>query len=421
MSDCEKLLIGLCMREGDIEEALNCGVKEEMFCTPRAAEAWSVMLNLRDNHRTIDLPAVATQCISVSADLWLVEALTDAPVGKAAHWANEVVDAAITRSLCLEASSLAQMGLRRRPFDGTQELFTRLAAIQEKFVDAASSTTQSRDMKAIVLDLIADIDSSTAKSVKSGFKIIDNTYGGFCPPDLWIIAARPSMGKTTFAVNCAANSARLGKRPVYFTAEMRDTQIVLKEISRMCKVSLTKIRSNVMTTDEMDRFVAASNEICNLGWSINYAAAREIETIENETRRLHRMGKCDIVFIDYLQLIHAAGKWDSRHSEITYITGRLKRLAIDLNIPVVACAQVNRELDRSGKKPNWRGLLTMLKDSGSIEQDADVVMFIEGEERSSEIDLIFAKVRFGDRVKSKCASNLAVNSFSDANYRVEET
>lgn len=418
--DHEKRLIGACLNDQSIEDALNCGVLPHMFQHPAAIDAWKIFMSLREQKLPLDLPTVGSRVSEPGHCVWLAESMFDASIVKSSYWADEVVSAHWVRSLTEDTNRIVQETLRRRPFESTETLCASIVALHKKFLESTKSSVQSRSMKTIVDDLLEDLDSGTHASVPSGFKSIDQRYGGFMPPDLWIVAARPSMGKTTFAVNCAANAAAAGKNPVYFTAEMRDTQIVLKEISRISKIPLTKIRRLDMDTHEMDRFKSAAESVCDMTWSVNYAASRSIQSIENETRRLHRQKKCDIVFVDYLQLVHADGRWDSKHSEITYITGRLKSIAIDLNIPVVACAQVNRELDKTGKKPNWRGLLTMLKDSGSIEQDADVVMFIEGEEKAPEIDLIFAKVRFGERGKTRCASNLEINSFSDAAYRMEE-
>lgn len=415
----EIALIGMCLQAGSIEDALTVGVTSEMFQLPQAREAWVAMCDLNGRNMPLDLVSVASRASTRGNVVWLSESLSDAPIGECRYYALEVVNAALNRRIASSANKILQSSLNRKSFDPIEPIISEFASAQTMISQSAKMSFETRDVRDVIDSLLADLVSESKHVVMSGFKSIDQKYGGFMAPDLWIVAARPSMGKTTFAVNCACNAAALGKAAVYFTAEMRDTQIALKELSRIARVPLAKIRSVSMSSAELDRFHAATEQVCSLPLSVNFSAAKRIEGIENETRRLHRLGRCNIVFIDYLQLIHASGRWDSRHSEITYITGRLKSMAIDLNIPVVACAQVNRELDKTGKKPNWRSMLTMLKDSGSIEQDADVVMFIEGEERASEVDLIFAKVRHGEKGKTRCAANLAINSFSDAEYRFD--
>ena len=228
--------------------------------------------------------------------------------------------------------------------------------------------------------------------VSTGLKDLDRKLGGLHPSDLIILAGRPSMGKTSLATNIAFNAAR-AKRPVgegdsgqgetyralFFSLEMSSEQLATRILSQQSGVSSDKIRRGDINSDEFQSFVVASQQMHRIALFIDDTPALTISALRTRARRLKRQAGLDLVVVDYLQLLQSVqGKrYDNRVQEISEITRGLKTLAKELSIPVLALSQLSRAVEqREDKRPQ----LSDLRESGSIEQDADVVMFIYREE-----------------------------------------
>ncbi|MFV0473047.1 MAG: replicative DNA helicase [Pikeienuella sp.] len=224
--------------------------------------------------------------------------------------------------------------------------------------------------------------------VSTGLVDMDRKLGGLHPSDLIILAGRPSMGKTSLATNIAFNIAkawRKGTRPDgsegtvnggvvgFFSLEMSAEQLATRILSEQAEVASEKLRRGEMEEDEFRRVVEASRQVANIPLYIDDTPALPISTIAARARRLKRKSGLDVLFIDYLQLARAASAKDSRVNEVSEITQGLKAIAKELNIPVIALSQLSRQVEsRDDKRPQ----LSDLRESGSIEQDADVVMFV---------------------------------------------
>ena len=222
--------------------------------------------------------------------------------------------------------------------------------------------------------------------VSSGFSDIDSLLGGLQPSDLLILAGRPGMGKTALATNIAFNAARLhaqdlmdgaevsrGAPVLFFSLEMAAQQLSARILSEQTEVEMSKIRSGRFAESEWERFVLKMQDLSTLPLYIDDSGGISIAQIAARARRLHREKKIGLVVIDYLQLVEPTRRVESRVQEITEVTKGLKTLAKDLNVPVLALSQLSRGVDsRDDKRP----VLSDLRESGSIEQDADVVMFV---------------------------------------------
>ncbi|SEA23576.1 replicative DNA helicase [Rubrimonas cliftonensis] len=230
--------------------------------------------------------------------------------------------------------------------------------------------------------------------LSSGLIDMDRKLGGLHPSDLIILAGRPSMGKTALATNIAFNIAkqyRTGERPDgtegavdggvvgFFSLEMSSEQLATRVLSEQAQVPSEKIRRGEMEEDEFRRFVHATAELERIPLYIDDTPALPISTLAARARRLKRQKGLDVLVVDYLQLVRPAASRgsDNRVQEVSEITQGLKAIAKELNIPVIALSQLSRQVEnREDKRPQ----LSDLRESGSIEQDADVVMFVYREE-----------------------------------------
>lgn len=238
--------------------------------------------------------------------------------------------------------------------------------------------------------------------VESGYKQLDNLTAGFQNSDMIVLAARPGMGKTTFALNLAYNIAsRNDKSVLFFSLEMSGEQLVKRIISSLSFVSSNKIRSGKLSDDEMSSLVESTYELEDKKFFIRDSSLLTIADLRNECMKLkHSKDGLDIVFIDYLQLMVAGDNYKSgtkgfasRQEEVSAISRNIKALAKELNIPIIAMSQLHREAENRSGPPQ----LSDLRESGAIEQDADIVMLIHrpDKEDPQKVDIILAKHRNG--------------------------
>ncbi len=214
--------------------------------------------------------------------------------------------------------------------------------------------------------------------VPTGFTMLDRVLGGFQKSDLVIIAARPSVGKTALALSMAYNAAVQHKRSVGFISlEMSALQIVQRMISADTGVNSHKLRMGQMNDDDREKVVRAFGRLGNAKMYIDDGGSSTVTDVRSKARRLQAEHGLDLLFIDYLQLMQSR-RTDNRVQEISEISRGLKQLARELNIPVVALSQLSRAVEN---RAEHRPLLSDLRESGSIEQDADVVMLIYREDR----------------------------------------
>ena len=215
--------------------------------------------------------------------------------------------------------------------------------------------------------------------VPTGLTDLDDRLGGLHKSDLLIIAGRPSMGKTALATNIAFNAAKKiqddGRKSTiaFFSLEMSSEQLSTRILAEQSRIKSNDIRRGRISEEQFDKFIETSKNISELPLYIDETPAISIAALSNRARRIKRLYGLDMVVVDYIQLMRAANFRDGRVQEISEITQGLKALAKELSVPVLALSQLSRAVEqRDDKKP----LLSDLRESGSIEQDADVVMFV---------------------------------------------
>ena len=221
-------------------------------------------------------------------------------------------------------------------------------------------------------------DAAHISPVATGFPGIDNLLGnGMQRSDMIVLAARPSLGKSTLAFNIARAAADSGNRVGIFSLEMSRDQIGMRLLASEANVDSYRIRIGLLSNDEESRLLDAIGVLSDLPVYIDDTPIQTIVDMRGKARRLQSERGLDLIIIDYLQLIGGGGRIDNRAQEMGEISRSIKGMARDLDIPVIACSQLSRAIEQ---RPNHRPLLSDLRESGSIEQDADVVAFIHRED-----------------------------------------
>jgi len=282
--------------------------------------------------------------------------------------ANQISDSAynpegkIPRQILDHAENLVfdiseRDGARQRGFTRLQELLVR-------------SVNQ--------IELLAESDDAIT-GIPTGFSDVDNETSGLQKGDLIIIAGRPSMGKTSFAMNIAEYVAVEKKLPVaIFSMEMPGEQLAMRMLSSLGQINSNKVRTGRLTDEDWPRLTSAVSILDNAPIFIDDSAGLNTLDLQSRARRLKRENpELGLIVIDYLQLMNSPDSNENRATEISGITRALKILAKELNLPVVALSQLNRSLEQ---RPNKRPVMSDLRESGAIEQDADVIFFIYRDE-----------------------------------------
>ncbi len=230
------------------------------------------------------------------------------------------------------------------------------------------------------IDMLFQRDNpSDITGIPTGFVDLDRMTSGLQPGELVIVAGRPSMGKTAFSLNIAENVALDSGLPVaVFSMEMSGTQLVMRMMGSVGKLDQHKVRTGRLQDDDWQRLTYAVGKLNDAPLYIDESAALTALDLRARARRLHRQcGKLGLIVIDYLQLMSGSSQGENRATEISEISRSLKALAKELDVPVVALSQLNRSLEQ---RPNKRPVMSDLRESGAIEQDADVILFIYRDE-----------------------------------------
>ena len=328
---------------------------------------------------------------------------------------EEYVQAVKDRST-LRKLMMASMGVIKNSTEPKAETRDILTRLQEDLIKIAgteihSGFAPSAEIVSETLEKIQKIQKhGDSGGLRTDFYELDNMTGGFQKGDFIVIAARPSMGKTALGLNIASNIAIKGEKAVgFFSIEMARHQIMMRLLSSRAGIDMSALMTGRkhLTPQEWRSLELAASELGKAKLYIDDSASLSIIEMKTRARRLWREKELDIVFVDYLQLIKVSGdqlrKNDSRAQEVAIISASLKELAKELQVPVVALAQLNRSPEQRGtRREGIKYQLSDLKESGAIEQDADLVMFLHREEqvdreteRKGEADLIVAKQRNG--------------------------
>lgn len=303
-----------------------------------------------------------------------------------AYHARIVKEKSMLRSLVQSAAQITAM-VYESAFDADE-----MVDNAEKMIfDIAEKKTKTAfaPMKSVIKDTVKMIETLYEKKeaitgAPSGFRDLDELTSGFQPGDLIIVGGRPGMGKTAFALNIAQHVATELREPVaIFSLEMAKEQLVMRMLCAECKVNSSKVRKGYVSKDEWLRLTKASAVLADAPIFIDDSSALTVLDVRAKARRLKReKGSLALVVIDYLQLMRSRGNFERREQEISDISRSLKALAKELHVPVIALSQLNRAVEHRGgdKRPT----LADLRESGAIEQDADVIIFLYKEDKKAQ-------------------------------------
>ncbi len=270
-------------------------------------------------------------------------------------------------------------------------------------ISQGKDNTDIHHIKDILVENLARLDElrknqGAVTGVPTGFAELDKRTAGLQPTDLILIAARPSMGKTSFAINIATNAAvRYGKSVAIFSLEMGREQLANRILSSEALIPSQKMRVGDLTMEDCEHLVKTMDLVSKSNIYIDDTPGVTIAEIRAKCRRLKLKGKLDLIVVDYLQLMNGTGR-ESRQQDVSDNSRLLKILAKELNVPVITLSQLNRESEKRG---DHRPQLSDLRDSGAIEQDADIVLFLYRDSRYNDsadanlAEVIIAKHRNG--------------------------
>ncbi len=257
---------------------------------------------------------------------------------------------------------------------------TRVFEIAEQNGRGGQGAIPIKPLLTKVVDKIDQLfnQDGTVTGIETGFSDFDEKTSGLQPGDLVIVAGRPSMGKTTFAMNVAEHACMKGKSVLVFSMEMPADSLAMRMVSSLGRIDAHKIRTGKLDDEDWPRITSAINMLSETRMFIDDTPAMSPTEVRARARRVAREHGLDLIVLDYLQLMQGSGKsQENRATEISEISRGLKGLAKELNVPVMALSQLNRSLEQ---RPNKRPVMSDLRESGAIEQDADVITFIYRDE-----------------------------------------
>jgi replicative DNA helicase len=410
--EAERAVLGSLLIDPDAIIKVASFLRPEDFFRERHAWLYDAMLTLHDRREPLDFVTVVDELerrevlTEIGGPAYVTDLISGTPSALYVdHYARIVERTALLRRLIAAAGHIAELA-----YDESQDV-DEVVDKAESLIFGVSEARIHRDLmpiRAIMSNVVDHIDflarnQDTLMGVPTGFTYLDRLLGGLQKSDLVILAARPSMGKTSLALNVAQNAAkRYHARVAVFSLEMSNEQLVQRLLAMETGIDSHRLRLGQVHEDEWPILLEAANLLANTAIFIDDTPAATVGEIRTKCRRLYAEHGLDMVLIDYMQLMSGqsgGGRDANRQQEISYISRSLKALARELNVPVIALSQLSRAVEsRSDKRP----MLSDLRESGSIEQDADVVLFIyredyyiEDSEKQNIADIIVAKHRHG--------------------------
>lgn len=408
--EAEQSLLGAILMDQEVLVDIADKVHANDFYDQRHATIFTAILKLYERHAPIDMLTLSTELKnsgnlqSVGGTEYLGNLTNIVPSSAhAVEYANIIAAAAVRRRLIGAGAKITRLG-----FDQADDVQKALAQAEADLY-AVSESSQKGDLAPLESILTQSFDrmemlhrnKDQLRGVRTGFKDLDRLTAGLQKSDLIILAARPAMGKSTFAQNLAYNVASREKKAVLiFNLEMSNDQTVDRMISEASGVDSFNIRTGKLTEEDFSKISEAMGEMAEAPIFLSDKPSMTVLEMKTMAQRQAHKTPLGLIVVDYLQLMSGSKNYgDNRVQEISEISRGLKLIARELNVPVVALSQLSRSVEA---RPDKRPMLSDLRESGSIEQDADIVMFLYREdyynpdtERQHITDLIIAKHRNG--------------------------
>jgi replicative DNA helicase len=414
--DAEKAVLGGILRHSDQLSRLidKVRIKAEHFFTDAHQHIFTAMSELDSVNKPIDFITLAEALAgkpvnSVPSFSYFVELFENCPVSEnIEHYASIVKEKAYLRRIIKVCQETIQ-----KSFSSQGEIRSFLEGVEKEFLLITSEHDNGKGLisaREILLPTLEELEKRISAEgkltgISSGFTELDKVTGGWQKSDLVILAARPGMGKTALALNWAMNGIKSqdDRKVAIFTLEMSKEQVVERLLSAEGRIDSTRLRKGELNEDDQDRLMHAARNIHSIGQRIvvDETPGITLSELRSRCRRFKKEQGIDLVIIDYLQLMSGSqvAQKQGREREIGEISMGLKSLAKELAIPIIACAQLNRGPD---SRPDKRPKMSDLRESGSMEQDADLIMFVyrddyynANSEFAGKSEVIIAKNRHG--------------------------
>ncbi|WP_160725989.1 replicative DNA helicase [Bacillus sp. USDA818B3_A] len=406
----------------------------EDFYRASHQKIFNVMLDLNDQGKAVDLVTVTEELAAAKLieDIGGVSYLSDlsGSVPTAAnieYYARIVEEKSLLRRLIRTATNIASDGYSRE-----DEVEALLSEAEKNIMEVAQRKNAGafhniKDVLVRTYDNIEEMHNRVGEitGISTGFAELDRMTAGFQRNDLIIVGARPSVGKTAFALNIAANVAtKTGENVAIFSLEMGAEQLVMRMLCSEGNIDAQRLRTGSLTDDDWGKLTMAMGSLSNSGIFIDDTPGVRISDIRSKCRRLQQEHGLGMILIDYLQLILGSGRsGENRQQEVSEISRSLKQLARELKVPVIALSQLSRGVEqRQDKRP----MMSDIRESGSIEQDADIVAFLyrddyydKESENKNIIEIIIAKQRNGPTGTVALAFVKEYNKFVNLETRYE--
>ena len=396
--EAERALLGSILLDNSALNLALEGVGKDDFFSEAHRITFDKMIAISEKNRTIDLVTLSEELakegqIDKAGGAAYLAALTDGvPVGTSvavSEYSRIVKEKSILRRLINASNNVIS-----RCLEGTDDPDTLIDLAQSEVFDIAEQKIQSgfSNIRDIVKSSFVNIDELLERGqrvtgIATGFEELDNMTSGLQPGELVVVASRPSLGKTALALNIAAHAAIKHRKTVgFFSLEMSKESLVLRLLCSEAETDSHRLRSGFLSRENREAWNKLTRALGRLGDApllIEDTPALSIMQIRTKARRLKIEKGLDLMVVDYLQLVSGQGRFENRTQEVSYISRGLKSIAKELKVPVLALSQLSRAPEQR-KGPFQRPQLSDLRESGSIEQDADVVIFIFRERRSAE-------------------------------------
>lgn len=409
--DAERSLIGAILIDEEVLSDVSDKLSGADFYDKRHAAIFDAILRLYERHKPVDLLTLSDELKrkkeldKIGGSAYLTELTNYVPTAAhASAYAELIEQNAVRRRLIKASSDIAELGYDED--QNTQELLERA----ESQLFSVSDSSLKQDLVSLEKILTESFDrmeelhrdKNKLRGVKTGYRDLDNMTAGLQKSDLLILAARPAMGKSTFALNLAYNIATQQKQSVLvFSLEMSKEQLVDRMLAEASGVDAWNIRTGNLSDDDFGKLSEAMGEMAEAPIYIDDTPGMSVLEMRTKARREAHNHPLGLIIVDYLQLMQASGRnnGDNRVQEVSEISRGLKMIARELNVPVIALSQLSRSVEnRNPQIPQ----LADLRESGSIEQDADLVMFLYREDYYNPdtdnqhiTDLLIAKHRNG--------------------------
>lgn len=406
-------------------------LRPEDFYKTAHQRIFQTMVDLYEKGEPVDLVTVTAELQDhklldeVGGVTYITEIASSVPTAaNIEYYAKIVEEKSLLRRLIHTATKIANDGYSR------EDDVTEIIADAEKYIMEIGQNRNSggfQPIRDVLLETYERIEILSQRrgditGIPSGYTDLDKMTAGFQRSDLIILAARPSVGKTAFALNVAQNvAARANETVAIFSLEMGASQLVQRMICAEGNLDASRMRSGALEEDDWQKLTMAIGTLAKAPIYIDDTPGVTVQDIRAKCRRLQAERGLGMILIDYLQLIHGRGKGDNRQQEVSEISRTLKGIARELNVPVIALSQLSRGVEqRQDKRP----MMSDIRESGSIEQDADIVAFLyrddyydKESENKNVIEVIIAKQRNGPTGTVELAFLKEFNKFVSLDQR----